>query len=193
MNTGEIVEKVKMYADHAHGKQMRKYAHERYIVHPIRVMEIVRDYSTSLPVLSAALLHDVLEDTSVTQEEMKSFLDSVMDETSAGKTLSLVEELTDIYIKKNFPGMNRRARRMKEAERLSHASPEAQTIKYADIIDNVTDIARHDPDFGLVFSRECKNLLTNMTQGDPTLHARAIRTVDDTLKQYFEKANIRSL
>lgn len=193
MTTGEIIEKVKMYADQAHGKQMRKYERERYIVHPIRVMEIVRDYSSDLPVLAAALLHDVLEDTAVTQAEMKTFLESVMDREAAAHTLSLVEELTDIYIKKNFPGMNRRARRIKEAERLSTASSEAQTIKYADIIDNVTDIAKHDPDFGLVFSRECKNLLSTMTRGDTNLHQKAVKTVDDTMKRYFDKANIKAL
>lgn len=182
-----------MYADQSHGNQMRKYARERYIVHPIRVMETVRDYSTEMPVLAAALLHDVLEDTPVTQKQMSDFLNSVMDKESAAKTLSLVEELTDIYIKKNFPGMNRKARRTKEAERLASASSEAQTIKYADIIDNISDMAQHDPDFALVYGREVKQLLNNMSEGNFQLREKAIKTVDDSLKQYFQKANIRSL
>ncbi len=64
----KVLEKVKEFADNAHGDQMRKYTPDRYIVHPIRVMEICREYDSRLPVLAAALLHDVLEDTKVTEQ-----------------------------------------------------------------------------------------------------------------------------
>ncbi|MBD0255325.1 MAG: metal-dependent phosphohydrolase, partial [Cytophagales bacterium] len=44
------------FADRAHGQQMRRYTPERYIVHPVRVMELCREYTTDEAVLAAALL-----------------------------------------------------------------------------------------------------------------------------------------
>src|SRR5690606_34381100 len=108
---------------------------------------MVREYKPDLPIMSAALLHDVLEDTPTGTSELKEFLLSVMEAGKASDTLHLVEELTDIYIKANYPTLNRRTRRSMEAERMASVSPNAQTIKYADIIDNVTDIVRYNTDF----------------------------------------------
>jgi guanosine-3',5'-bis(diphosphate) 3'-pyrophosphohydrolase len=192
-STGEIVEKVKMFADQAHGEQMRKYANERYIVHPIRVMELVREYSQSLPLLAASLLHDVLEDTPVAPDELRAFLESVMDPSNAEKTFALVTELTDVYIKEDYPKLNRRTRRTREAERLGDASGDAHTIKYADIIDNVRDISKNDTDFALVYIRESKQLLLHLTKGNPELYSLAIDEVNQALQGYFQKANIKAL
>lgn len=193
MTTGEVIEKVKMFADEAHGEQMRKYANERYIVHPIRVMEIVREYSQEVPLLAASLLHDVLEDTPVTPGELKDFLSSVMDAPNTGKTFELVIELTDVFVKANYPNLNRRTRRTREAERLSEASGDAHTVKYADIIDNVRDISKSDTDFALVYIRESKQLLLHLTKGNPELYARATDEVNRALQEYFQKANIKAL
>jgi guanosine-3',5'-bis(diphosphate) 3'-pyrophosphohydrolase len=193
MNAGEIIEKVKMYADQAHGDQMRKFANERYIVHPIRVMEIVRDFSPEISLLAASLLHDVLEDTAVNGEELKYFLDSVMNQQESDKTFKLVNELTDVYTKAAYPRLNRRTRRTKEAERLSTVSSDAQTIKYADIIDNVKDIASQDTDFAIVYIRESRQLLTGMNQGNSQLYTRAMHIIEEAMKQHFSKANIKAL
>lgn len=193
MSLGEVVEKVKMFADEAHGDQMRKFAKERYIVHPIRVMEIVRDYSQELPLLAASLLHDVLEDTKVTPDELKHFLDSVMDQRESDRTLQLVIELTDVYVKARYPKLNRRTRRTREAERMSDVSSDAHTIKYADIIDNVLDISKHDTDFALPYMRESKQLLQHMTKGNPGLYERALSVINESMQLYFQKANIKAL
>jgi (p)ppGpp synthase/HD superfamily hydrolase len=193
MNAGEIIEKVRMFADEAHGDQMRRYAKERYIVHPIRVMELVREYSVEVPMLAAALLHDVLEDTPVTADQLKSFLDSVMSKDLSEKTFLLVEELTDVYVKSAYPKMNRRTRRTREAERLNEVSEDAHTIKYADIIDNVQDVSCLEADFALTYMRESKQLLSFITRGNPELYSRAIEVIDKSMKEHFTKANIKAL
>lgn len=54
-----ILEQIKAYADTAHGEQLRKYSPDRYIVHPVRVMETCKQYTNSLPVLAAALLQSI--------------------------------------------------------------------------------------------------------------------------------------
>jgi (p)ppGpp synthase/HD superfamily hydrolase len=170
------------FADRAHGDQKRRYTPDRYIVHPIRVMELCRAYTKDLAVLSAALLHDVLEDTAVNKEALLDFLLQVMDEKKAKRTLALVVELTDVYIKANYPAWNRRKRRAKEAERLARSSKESQTVKYADILDNIRELPEGD-DFSIVFLRECKNLLKSINKGEPQLYQLAVEEVERRLKE----------
>jgi guanosine-3',5'-bis(diphosphate) 3'-pyrophosphohydrolase len=178
-----ILEKVRDYADKAHDKQQRKYTPERYIVHPVRVMEMCRRYTDKLPVLAAALLHDVLEDTPVTKEKLLQFLHTVMNEEDARETLRLVVELTDVFTKQRHPRWNRRKRKIKEAERIQQTSADSQTVKYADIIDNCREIVEHDPDFAKVFLRECKGLLNVMPKGNEVLYREAKESVNHCLQQ----------
>ena len=73
-DTDKILNAITEFADRAHGEQMRKYVPDRYIVHPIRVMKLCREYTNDVATLSAALLHDVLEDTATTGEEIEQFI-----------------------------------------------------------------------------------------------------------------------
>lgn len=182
METELILEKITRFADQAHGEQMRKYTPERYIVHPVRVMEICRNYLNELPVLAAALLHDVLEDTDTSAEEILRFLSELMPENEAKRTLKLVLELTDIYTHSDFPQWNRDKRKSMETQRLSKVSADAQTIKYADITDNSLEIMNYDPDFGLRFLKEVKATLKAADRGNPELRKRAFEVVNAGLK-----------
>ena len=177
----EILRFVTAVADRAHGEQVRKYTGDRYIVHPLRVMEMVRELNNDIRVLAAALLHDVLEDTPVSAFEMERSLSEVMSGRDAQIVTQMVIELTDIFVKASYPGLNRRSRKEKETRRLSLVSPEAQTIKYADIIDNVTDIVRQDADFARVYVREAKSMLRAMTAGNRVLRTRAVGVVEESL------------
>ena len=180
MELDVILKQVEAFANNAHGSQQRKYTADPYIVHPIRVMEMCRQYTDHLPILCAALLHDVLEDTLTTKLEIESFLRTIMSDSV--EATSLVEELTDVYVKDKFPRMNRRTRKQKEAERMSSVSANAQTIKYADIFDN-TDIAYNDPDFARIYLREAWELLAVMKNGNPDLRSKAIRQVESSMQR----------
>jgi (p)ppGpp synthase/HD superfamily hydrolase len=136
-----------------------------------------------LPVLAAAILHDVLEDTSTTPAQIKVFLSTIMNETDTDHTLDLVIELTDVYTKHHYPKFNRRKRKGMEADRIELISAEAQTIKYADILDNSREIAEHDPDFAPVFLRECRMLLQKMKKGNANLREKAIEVLRQEIKQ----------
>lgn len=178
----KILAFVTSLADRSHGDQARKYTGERYIGHPIRVMETVCAYNDDVRVCCAALLHDVLEDTAVTPDEMKRDLLSVLSVAEAEDVTALVVELTDVFTRENYPEANRRTRKEKEIVRLGTISSGAQSIKYADIIDNVTDIVKQDVDFARVFVREAKRMLTAMNAGDPALREKAIALVDQCLQ-----------
>ncbi len=189
-----VLKEVERFADRAHGDQLRKYSAERYIVHPIRVMQICREYTGDIAVLCAALLHDVIEDTYITKQTLGEFLGTILSGSDARRTLQLVEELTDVYVKKDYPMWNRRKRKAREAERIKNTSRDAQTIKYADIIDNCPELTENDPDFAERFLKECRQLLTKMQRGNRDLHQRAVTTVNDCLERLREKkeATIKS-
>jgi len=181
-NSGGILQAVKAFADAAHGSQLRRYSGERYITHPIRVMETCQAYTSDIFVLCACLMHDVLEDTDTDDRSIREFLYGVMSPDQVERTLALVVEKTDVYTHRNFPSLNRRMRKRHEITRLSHISPEAQTIKYADLIDNATNIFIHDPDFAQVYLQEGKDLLGKMNRGNAELYNRAVKTVSDCLE-----------
>lgn len=177
MQTDEILNQVREYADEAHGDQTRKYTKERYIVHPERVMMISQEYSDKLPIAAAALLHDVLEDTEVTSKEMKEFLNTLMQPEDASYTVKLVVELTDVYTKAAYPAWNRETRKQKELERTIKISPNAQTIKYADILDNCREIVKYDPAFAPQYIKECRSILNSALKGNKELRKLAMETL----------------
>ena len=109
-----LLKKIAAFADRAHGEQRRKYADERYIEHPLRVMKMCKDYGYSLPVLAAAILHDVLEDTQTTAGEIKEFLSTLMNEKNTDRTMSLVIELTDVFTKEHYPRLDKMKKGNKE-------------------------------------------------------------------------------
>ncbi|MFP3834597.1 HD domain-containing protein [Chryseobacterium sp. SIMBA_028] len=181
MDRSEIIQKITEFADQAHGCQTRKYTSERYIVHPLRVMEICHSYTDKLSILAAAVLHDVIEDTPLSKDDISQFLGSVMNNNDRNLTVQLVVELTDVYTKKDFPTFNRYKRKKLELERLREISTQAQTIKYADIIDNSIEIPRHDPSFSKRYLGECRDILFALDKGNLELHRRALALVVEEL------------
>lgn len=177
------LKEIRDFAAKAHGEQKRKYTGDPYIVHPERVMNICREHTRKGPILAAALLHDVLEDTQTTKDEIFEFLTQVMGYNSAQKTVHLVQELTDEYEKENYPNWNRAKRKHMESERLSKVSAEAQTVKYADITDNALEIVKEDPGFSRKYLQECKTMLLKMTKGHEKLRYQALKVVEENLKK----------
>ena len=81
----EVLERVKAFAEEAHGDQTRKYSPDPYIVHPMRVMGICRQHTGATSVLCAAILHDVLEDTPTTREMLSLFLSNTLPAPDAAR------------------------------------------------------------------------------------------------------------
>lgn len=154
-------------AAHAAVGQKRKYTGEPYILHPQAVAAIVASVPHTPEMLAAAWLHDVVEDTGVTLDEIRlSFGSAVAD---------LVYWLTD---QSKPEDGNRATRKAIDREHSAKAPAEAQTIKLADIIDNTLTIEAYDPDFAKVFRHEKLALLEVMTRGDVTLMERARQQIE---------------
>jgi (p)ppGpp synthase/HD superfamily hydrolase len=179
--TKTILQKVRQFAAEAHGEQKRKYTPEPYIVHPARVADLCAQYTEDITVLCAALLHDVLEDTPTTEAQIRDFLSPIMDPAKVDKTLKMVVELTDVYVWEKFKHLNRESRKAMERTRMETISADAQTIKYADILDNCKEIVKHDQHFAWVFLNECLKLMRVLKKGNETLRARTMDALDQNL------------
>lgn len=122
------------FAAKAHAGQKRKgAAGEPYINHLIEVAEMVAlsGNDSDVNLIMACFLHDVVEDTQVTQKEIAR----VFNEDVA----SLVMEVSD---DKNLPKQTRKALQIQTAP---HKSVRAQTLKLADKISNLRAILVSPP------------------------------------------------
>jgi (p)ppGpp synthase/HD superfamily hydrolase len=164
-----IVERARVFATAAHAavKQVRKYTFEPYIVHPAEVASIIDALEgATFEMVAAAWLHDVVEDTGVTIEDIRAeFGDEVA---------TLVGWLTDVSRPEDG---NRAVRKAIDREHTAAAPAEAQTVKLADLIANTRSIVKHDVAFARTYLEEKRLLLEVMTRGDAVLMAEARATV----------------
>ena len=65
------IEKAVLFATKAHAGTCRKGTDRPYILHPVEAMSIVMKFSDDEDLLAAAVLHDTVEDTSVTIERLE--------------------------------------------------------------------------------------------------------------------------
>lgn len=155
------------YGTRAHQRidHQRKYTNQPYEVHLKAVAILLREVTDDAGVIAAAWLHDTVEDTAATIEDIRlEFGDRVA---------QLVGELTDVS--KPSDG-NRAVRKAIDRAHLATASPEAKTVKLADLIDNCRDICTHDKGFCRVYLGEMAALLGVLGDGHPALFARARKT-----------------
>lgn len=158
----DMIEKARIFATAAHAAvgQLRKYTNEPYIVHPTEVANIVRGVPGTTPeMISAAYLHDTVEDTNITADTLR--------EEFGDEITELVIWLTDVS--KPEDG-NRATRKAIDLAKVALAPPNAQTIKLADIISNITSIVEHDPDFAIIYLKEKRAQLEVLKEGNQELY-----------------------
>jgi (p)ppGpp synthase/HD superfamily hydrolase len=160
-----IVERARVFATAAHAAvgQKRKYTGEDYIVHPTEVAGIVRDAGGTDAQIAAAYLHDVVEDTGVTIEQIEREFGTEITE--------LVSYLTDVS--KPSDG-NRKVRKTIDRKHTAKAPAAAKTVKLADLISNTQSIVKYDMNFAETYLEEKMELLSVLQHGgDPVLWKQA--------------------
>lgn len=169
-----LEEQARRYATKAHADagQRRKYTDEPYIVHPAAVVELVRSVCDDEEMLAAAWLHDTVEDTPNTLNDIRS--------SFGERVASLVEMLTNRGAQ---AGQNRAARKLAHFQHTQQASPDAQTIKLADIIDNTRSIVHFDPHFARVYLIEKRVQIQLLTAGNQTLWQQAEQVIERGINQ----------
>lgn len=162
------------YATAAHAGQVRKYHGEPYIIHPIRVADLVCQYVKNDPALvAAALLHDVKEDCD------PKIANSIGDHFGTDVD-SLVSQVTDVA--KPSDG-NRAARKAMDRQHLAQATARGKIIKLCDLLDNTEDITANDPEFAKVYLREKRLLLPSLF--DEALPIRLFQRVHNSLQHHM--------
>ncbi|MFQ5659147.1 MAG: HD domain-containing protein [Gammaproteobacteria bacterium] len=129
-----LIFKALEFAARKHRDQRRKDADATpYINHPIELAKVLVNEGNvaDLNVLVAAILHDTVEDTTTTEEEIEKVF---------GKSIAdIVMEVTD---DKSLLKDERKSLQVKNA---THCSREAKLVKLADKICNLRDISKHPP------------------------------------------------
>lgn len=180
-------EKARLFATAAHAAvgQVRKYTGEPYIVHPTDVVDILGSKLTPFlfsqleyyDMQDAAWLHDVEEDTSVTNDVIRAEFGE--------RVAHLVDGLT---AKDKPEDGNRATRKRNELIRLSKCCRLVKTVKLADLISNTRSIEEHDAHFASTYMEEKRALLDHALKdgGDPNLWAIADKIVCDYYKKLVQ-------
>lgn len=144
---------VSYWAAEAHSKQKRVTG-GAYINHPIRVARMLEKNLQPFPdddIVKAALLHDVIEDTDWTEEDLITRMGM-----TGNRVIRWVNKLTD------NPSLRGEAKHRHTYEKIKHSDPEVKLIKLADMIDNNLSYPPHwDKDEGRRikhFQLRCFNL-----------------------------------
>ncbi len=101
------IEQALQLAVRAHAGQVRKTDNTPYIIHPVMVAHLLTTAGATKEVVMAALLHDVLEDTTVTRDEVLTVAGQavvdIIDSVTEDKTLPW-EERKAAYVQQVVAG-----------------------------------------------------------------------------------------
>ncbi len=166
--TGALV-----FAAAAHANQRRKgAAQEPYLNHLVEVVDLVAQATggADSELLIAALLHDVVEDTAVTKEELAG--------AYGERVARIVQENSDDM---SLPKDERRRQRIAA---MKSKSPEARMVKTADVISNLRAMAASPPagwssDRKLGYLEGCRQLIDAGRGANPALETVFDRTAAD--------------
>jgi len=130
----ELTEKALRLATTAHKEQVRKTDNSPYVVHVLMVGMLLKEHGFSEEVVAAGFTHDVIEDTAVTEEELRAALGD-----EVGDYVVAVSEDTDLPWKE---------RKELYVEAVVAASEGAKAVCIADKIHNAESLLDHYEQMG---------------------------------------------
>jgi guanosine-3',5'-bis(diphosphate) 3'-pyrophosphohydrolase len=159
------------FAAERHREQRRKGADSSpYINHPLALANLLAECGVDDPlVIAAALLHDTVEDTATTHQEL---LDAF-----GADVAGVVAEVTD---DKALP---KAERKRLQVEHAAHLSERAKLVKLADKVCNLRDLSASPPDWPLERRREYFNWAADVVAG--------LRGANPRLEALFDEAMTR--
>ena len=167
LNT-ELLDRAILFAVHAHAGTERREKGYPYIVHPLEAVSIVATMTADQELLAAAALHDTVEDTEVTVDQLRAEFGE--------RIASLVADESD-----EIPeGINEEAswhqRKQAAINRLAKASHDAKMVALGDKLSNMRAIARD-------YAVQGDALWNLFHAKDPKDHAWHYRGLADALKE----------
>ena len=169
------------YAAHKHRRQRRKGSTKRpYIGHCIEVARLIAQVAkvNDGNILAAAILHDTVEDTRTTPEDIRNEFGRPVED--------LVREVTDNKM------LDRKERKEMQVQKAPTLSPGAKLIKLADKISNVREIGSDPPEKWDDERRHeyfewAKRVVAAMGEVNPELEAHFASVVDASIEMIAEE------
>lgn len=168
MKKESLIDRAAEYATQCHAGQVRKGTGIPYILHPMEAATICLSFTDDLEVITAALLHDVVEDTDASIDEVRELFGERVAMLVAGESEDKREGLP--------PATTWRLRKEESIERLRCAKdPGTRVVCLGDKLSNIRSIQRDHDSLG-------EELWQRFNQKDPAEHAWYHRTIADLLK-----------
>ncbi len=165
-----LVEKAVMFATSAHAGIMRKGKNKPYILHPIEAMTIVGSLTDDKELLAATVLHDTIEDTGVTWEDLNREF--------GGRVANLVASESEDKRLGTPPEDTWWARKQETITHLQGADRDVKLVCLGDKLANLRELAQD-------YSQVGEDLWLRFNQKDKALHGCYYRSVYSILENEF--------
>ena len=163
-----LLDRAIVFAVRAHAGTERRGKGFPYIVHPLEAVEIVATMTNDQELLAAAALHDTVEDTDVTIEQIRAEFGE--------RIASLVASESDIVVSGVSEEDSWHARKQAAIDRLAQASHDAKIVALGDKLSNMRAIARD-------YAVQGDTLWELFHVKDKKLHEWHYRGLADSLKE----------
>jgi (p)ppGpp synthase/HD superfamily hydrolase len=170
----ELIDKAKQFATTIHAGQNRIFSKNPYITHPSGVVDLINNFRGTPEMISAAWLHDVVEDCGVTLDDLK--------ELFGNKVADLVKELT------NQSDLDKDKKHEYLLDKMGKMSSEALTIKLADRLHNVSDLINATSSFARKYASETTFIVNGLQEIRPLTHHQTtmVDEIRKAIKPYEE-------
>ena len=168
-----MLEEAIIYAAVMHQGKVRKFKSIPYILHPLEVSQILSTMTDDMEIITAGILHDIVEDTDGTLEEI---------EKRFGKRVAY---LVSSESEQEYPGEDRREtwqRRKSEALLILKNSRDigVKMLWLADKLANMRSLAR-------IYSERGEAVWNELHQSDPEMQCWYYRTIAETVELSLNK------
>ena len=175
MNT---IEKAIQFAAKAHEGAVRKGTSLPYILHPVEAGAIAAQITDDPEVIAAAVLHDVVEDTSFSEADIRVLF--------GNRVADLVMFDTEDKLRDRPAAETWMTRKQETMRRLQHATDDEMIVVFADKLSNLRSLL-------IDYKWEEESLWDRFTQKDPTKHVWYYLSLLDVFETLFEKRKDNTL
>jgi (p)ppGpp synthase/HD superfamily hydrolase len=172
----DLIEQAKAFATERHKNQPRKYEGTPYITHPIAVAARLEQFSHDPELIAAAYLHDTVEDTSTTLDEIG--------EKFGKRVQCLVHELTS-----DKPLAQKVGKAKYLIDKINHMSAQARLIKFIDREHNVSALDHGPKSFSERYSKETAEILSNLNFSPSFEEQEIITSIWEKIRPFLPKLN----
>jgi (p)ppGpp synthase/HD superfamily hydrolase len=171
---GFLTDRAKKFAEKKHINQTRKFDENLpYISHPTAVAERLASIINDEEMIAAAFLHDTLEDTQTTYEEIS--------QEFGNRVADLVQELTSDKKEEKLVG---KAEYL--TKKINDLSPEARLIKLLDREHNVSGFLQSPPEFCQRYAQETQYILDHINITPSPLEIQIIASIREKITPYLK-------